>query len=100
MTIPAHYSAITTHARLSTRDLPQALLNSSHKFYDAKHHFAHYGVVVDNPRVDWAAMQKQKDTAVSGLTKGIEGLLKKNKVQGCVNKGGEESAGPLKGRAT
>ena len=26
------------------------------------------------------AMQKQKDTAVAGLTKGIEGLLKKNKV--------------------
>lgn len=25
-------------------------------------------------------MQKQKDTAVSGLTKGIEGLFKKNKV--------------------
>lgn len=35
-----------------------------------------YGVLVDNPRIDWAAMQKQKDTVVSGLTKGIEGLLK------------------------
>ena len=50
-------------------------------FYEAKTHFAHHGVVVDNPRVDWGAMQKQKDTAVAGLTKGIEGLLKKNKVE-------------------
>lgn len=32
-----------------------------------------------HPQVDWGAMQKQKDTAVAGLTKGIEGLLKKNK---------------------
>mmetsp|Transcript_26108 Transcript_26108/g.77443 ORF Transcript_26108/g.77443 Transcript_26108/m.77443 type:complete len:288 (-) Transcript_26108:1287-2150(-) len=58
----------------------KALLNSSHKFVDAKEHMKHFGVLVDNPRVDWAAMQKQKDDAVSGLTKGIEGLLKKNKV--------------------
>eukprot|EP00983_Pelagomonas_calceolata_P135041 1162118-Pelagomonas_calceolata.AAC.5 len=58
----------------------QALLNSSHKFHDAKHTFASFGVVAENVRVDWAAMQKQKDTAVAGLTKGIEGLFKKNKV--------------------
>jgi dihydrolipoamide dehydrogenase len=58
----------------------KALLNSSHMFHEAKTAFAHHGVLADNLRVDWAAMQKQKDTAVSGLTKGIEGLLKKNKV--------------------
>lgn len=61
----------------------QALLNSSHMFMEAKSHMSNYGVLVDNPRVDWAVMQKQKDTAVSGLTKGIEGLLKKNKVRAC-----------------
>lgn len=33
--------------------------------------------------MDWAGMQKQKDTAVAGLTKGIEGLFKKNKVCCC-----------------
>lgn len=58
----------------------QALLNASHKYHDAVHSFKNYGIVVDNVRVDWGAMQKQKDTAVSGLTKGIEGLFKKNKV--------------------
>jgi dihydrolipoamide dehydrogenase len=61
----------------------QALLNSSHKFYDAQQHFAEYGVTFPGGAVgyDWAAMQKQKDDAVSGLTKGIEGLFKKNKVE-------------------
>jgi pyruvate/2-oxoglutarate dehydrogenase complex dihydrolipoamide dehydrogenase (E3) component len=59
----------------------QALLNASHKYHDAVHSFARYGIVAENVRVDWAAMQKQKDTAVSGLTKGIEGLFKKNKVR-------------------
>lgn len=61
----------------------QALLNSSHKFYDAQKHFADYGVVFPGGSVsfDWGAMQKQKDAAVSGLTKGIEGLFKKNKVE-------------------
>ncbi|KAF5831075.1 hypothetical protein DUNSADRAFT_13631 [Dunaliella salina] len=58
----------------------KALLNSSHKFHDAKHTFASFGVMAENVRVDWAAMQKQKDSAVTGLTKGIEGLFKKNKV--------------------
>ncbi len=58
----------------------QALLNATHKFHDAKHNFAKYGVMVENVKVDWGAMQKQKDTAVAGLTKGIEGLFKKNKV--------------------
>lgn len=58
----------------------QALLNSSHMFYEAKNSFAHHGVIVGDLKYDWEAMQKQKSTAVGGLTKGIEGLLKKNKV--------------------
>lgn len=65
----------------NTKTKEQALLNSSHKFYDAQKHFAEYGVTVGGLGYDWAAMQKQKDDAVSGLTKGIEGLFKKNKVE-------------------
>jgi pyruvate/2-oxoglutarate dehydrogenase complex dihydrolipoamide dehydrogenase (E3) component len=57
----------------------QALLNASHKYHDAVHAFKRFGIVVDNVKIDWAAMQKQKDTAVAGLTKGVEGLFKKNK---------------------
>lgn len=83
--------------------LPQALLNSSHKYHDAKHSFAEFGVLADNVRVDWGAMQKQKDTAVAGLTKGIEGLFKKNKVpggcQGCSCAAGR-AAWAVRGRST
>jgi len=59
----------------------KALLNSSHMYHEATHHFAHYGVNVQGVSVDFTKMQNQKDTAVDNLTKGIEGLFKKNKVQ-------------------
>ena len=72
----------------------KALLNSSHKFHDAKHNMAGYGVEVADVRIDVAKMMKQKDDAVSGLTKGIEGLFKKNKVQ--YVKGWGRLAGPGK----
>ena len=58
----------------------KALLNSSHMFHDAKHHFASFGVKTGAVEIDLPAMMAQKDQAVSGLTKGIEGLFKKNKV--------------------
>lgn len=59
----------------------QALLNSSHMFYEAQKHFKGFGVNVEGLSFDWGQIQKQKDDAVSGLTKGIEGLFKKNKVR-------------------
>ena len=73
---------------------PQALLHSSHMYAEAKHKFAGHGVLVDNVQIDVAKMMEQKKTAVGGLTKGIEGLFKKNKVRahhsllrgaGCLN---------------
>lgn len=59
----------------------QALLQSSHMYAEAKHAFKKHGVLVEGVAVDVAAMQQQKTSAVEGLTKGIEGLLKKNKVR-------------------
>ncbi len=67
---------------LSGAPPPQALLNSSHKYIEAKEHFKHHGVIVENVSYDFGAIMKQKEDAVSGLTKGIEGLFKKNKVSG------------------
>lgn len=49
-------------------------------YHEAKHSFASHGVKVSNVEVDLPAMLGQKDKAVSGLTKGIEGLFKKNKI--------------------
>lgn len=63
---------------------PQALLNSSHMYYEAQKHFKGFGVNVEGLSFDWGVIQKQKDDAVSGLTKGIEGLFKKNKVRDAV----------------
>ena len=59
----------------------KALLNSSHKFEDATKHFGDYGINVSNVEIDVEKMMSQKLTAVDGLTKGIEGLFKKNKVK-------------------
>ncbi|CAN6466585.1 unnamed protein product [Victoria cruziana] len=58
----------------------KALLHSSHMYHEAKHAFPAHGVKFAQLEVDLAAMMAQKDKAVAGLTKGIEGLFKKNKV--------------------
>ncbi|WOG83465.1 hypothetical protein DCAR_0102640 [Daucus carota subsp. sativus] len=58
----------------------KALLQSSHMYHEAKHTFANHGVKFSAVEVDLPAMMAQKDKAVSGLTKGVEGLFKKNKV--------------------
>jgi dihydrolipoamide dehydrogenase len=50
-------------------------------YESAKKEMGKHGVLVDNVRIDVAKMMAQKATAVSGLTKGIEGLFKKNKVK-------------------
>jgi hypothetical protein len=49
-------------------------------YYEAQKHFKGFGVNVEGLSFDWGQIQKQKDEAVTGLTKGIEGLFKKNKV--------------------
>ena len=59
----------------------QALLNSSQMYEDAKHSLAKHGVKVGEVQLDLPVMMAQKSQAVAGLTKGIEGLFKKNKVK-------------------
>ncbi|GBF90057.1 dihydrolipoyl dehydrogenase, mitochondrial [Raphidocelis subcapitata] len=59
----------------------KALLNSSHAYAEAKDHMKAMGVTFTGLSYDWGTMQKGKDETVSGLTKGIEGLFKKNKVE-------------------
>lgn len=49
-------------------------------YHEAKHAFAAHGVKCSSVEVDLPAMMGQKDKAVSNLTRGIEGLFKKNKV--------------------
>jgi dihydrolipoamide dehydrogenase len=58
----------------------KALLESSERFHEAGSEFKRHGIKVGNLELDLAAMLKRKDSTVSALTKGVEGLFKKNKV--------------------
>ncbi|MEE2981148.1 MAG: dihydrolipoyl dehydrogenase [Pseudomonadota bacterium] len=59
----------------------KALLHDSELFELASHDLAAHGVKVSGVKLDLAEMMKRKDSVVSDLTKGIEHLLKKNKVE-------------------
>lgn len=58
----------------------KALLHASHAFEDAKTHFSALGISVGTPAIDIKKMQSFKQEGVDGNTKGVEFLLKKNKV--------------------
>lgn len=50
-------------------------------YSEAKKNFAHHGITVSDVSIDLDKMMEQKQGAITGLTKGIEGLFKKNKVR-------------------
>lgn len=58
----------------------KALLHASHLFDEAKSHFGALGIEIGEPKLDLQKMIGFKQTAVDGNTKGVEFLLKKNKV--------------------
>lgn len=58
----------------------KALLNATTKLHEAQHSFKDFGLNVGEVTVDWKQMQTSKNNTVKGLTQGIEGLFKKNKV--------------------
>ncbi len=69
----------------------KALLEVTEKFDDAQHHFAEYGIKA-KVELDLKTMMARKDKVVLDLTKGIEGLFKKNKVTYVVGTGSIKSA--------
>ncbi|THH05649.1 hypothetical protein EW145_g4640 [Phellinidium pouzarii] len=58
----------------------KAMLNNSHLYHQTQHDLKHRGIDVGTVSVNLDTMLKAKNTAVTGLTKGVEGLFKKNKV--------------------
>jgi dihydrolipoamide dehydrogenase len=58
----------------------KALLQSSEKFSEARHGLGTHGIKLGAVELDLPAMMARKDKVVDGLTKGIEFLFKKNKV--------------------
>lgn len=59
----------------------KALLNNSHLYHQILHDTKGRGIEVGDVKLNLGQMMKAKDTAVSGLTKGIEFLFKKNGVE-------------------
>jgi dihydrolipoamide dehydrogenase len=58
----------------------KTLLNISHKYHEAKHSFNDFGIECNNVNIDINKMMAKKTKVVDQLTKGIEGLFRKNKV--------------------
>src|SRR5437867_6029552 len=58
----------------------KALLESSELFLEAKERFASHGIRLPTVELDLAAMLRRKEQVVSTLTRGVDGLFKKNKV--------------------
>jgi dihydrolipoamide dehydrogenase len=73
----------------------KALLNISHKYEEANKHFKEMGIEVSNVSYDWDKVQEKKGKIVTSLTKGIEGLFKKNKVDYKVGWGVFEKKGEV-----
>jgi len=58
----------------------KVLLESSARYHAARHDLARHGIKVGAVELDLPTMLKRKDAVVQMLTKGIEGLFKKNRV--------------------
>ena len=58
----------------------KALLDASHKFVEAREHFAEIGIVANDVTVDVPAMIARKDQVVDKLTGGVSALFKSNGV--------------------
>ena len=59
----------------------KALLETSELYEQSQKHFAERGLIVQGVTVDIAKMMSHKDSVVSTLDGGLQGLLKKNKVE-------------------
>jgi dihydrolipoamide dehydrogenase len=57
----------------------KALLNITHKYHEANHEFEEMGLKA-SVKFDLKKIMSRKSEVVTGLTQGIEGLFKKNKV--------------------
>ncbi|MFB6417290.1 MULTISPECIES: dihydrolipoyl dehydrogenase [Bradyrhizobium] len=58
----------------------KALLHASEMFEEAGHSFAKMGISVSSPKLDLPAMMNFKQQGIDGNVKGVEFLMKKNKI--------------------
>ena len=65
----------------------KALLDSSHRYYEANKKLSEHGININSLKLDIAAMMKRKDDIVEKLTGGITGLFSANKVESMIGRG-------------
>ena len=58
----------------------KALLESSEKYHEAKSELHRHGVDVGDVKLNLPTMLTRKDQVVNALTKGVDALMKKNKI--------------------
>jgi dihydrolipoamide dehydrogenase len=73
----------------------KALLHASELFDEAVHAFPGMGIEVGTPKIDVKRLIAFKDEAVTGNTKGIEFLFKKNKIEWVKGEGRIVAAGKV-----
>jgi dihydrolipoyl dehydrogenase len=73
----------------------KALLHASEMFEEAAHSFAKMGVSVPAPKLDLPAMMNFKQQGIDGNVKGVEFLMKKNKIDVIHGKGRILGAGKV-----
>jgi dihydrolipoamide dehydrogenase len=73
----------------------KALLHASEMFEEAGHSFAKMGVSVSAPKLDLPAMMNFKQQGIDGNVKGVEFLMKKNKIDVINGKGRILGAGKV-----
>src|SRR5437660_6409214 len=73
----------------------KALLHASEMFEEAAHSFAKMGVAVSAPKLDLPSMMNFKQQGIDGNVKGVEFLMKKNKIDVLMGKGRILGAGKV-----
>jgi dihydrolipoamide dehydrogenase len=71
----------------------KALLYSSEKFAEARHSLAEHGVELGEVKLDLGQMMARKNRVVTALTRGVEFLFRKNKVDWLNGRGRIEAPG-------
>jgi dihydrolipoamide dehydrogenase len=74
----------------------KALLDSSHHYYDAVHHFEEHGISVEKPSFDFGKMIERKAKVVETTTGGIKYLMDKNSIDVYEGLGSFEDATHIK----
>ncbi len=77
----------------------KALLHASELFEESAHSFAKMGIAVGKPSLDLPAMMSFKQEGIDGNVKGVEFLMKKNKIDVLRGTGRIAAAGKVEVRA-